>query len=90
MRVTQNAAHVPAGTPNRFLQATRLWYMIYTAPPPVIAQGDTTSMGWAMYTGPGDCGAVRTRCWKYRRNGTELAVITYSINSGSVTLVKNF
>ena len=26
---------------------------------------------------------------KYRRNGTELAVITYSINAGSVTLVKN-
>ena len=90
MRVTQDADHVPLGTPNRASQATRLWYMIYTVPPPVITQSDTTSAGWAMYVGPAPCGAFRTRCWKYRRNGTELAVITYWINPGTVTLVKNF
>ena len=30
------------------------------------------------------------RCWKYRRAGTELAVITYEFTNGTTTLVKNF
>ena len=89
-RNTLNASHVPPGTPNRNNQATRFWYMIFSAPPPVIARNDTSSAGWAMYTGTAQCGINRSRCWKYRRAGTELAVITYEFASGSTTLVKNF
>lgn len=90
VRNTQTNAHVPAGTPNRSNQATRFWYMIFSAPPPVIARNDNSSAGWAMYTGTGNCGVNRSRCWKYRRGGTELAVITYEFTNGTTTLVKNF
>ncbi len=43
-----------------------------------------------MYTGNAQCGVIRSRCWKYRKQGTELAVITYEFTNGSVSLVKNF
>lgn len=90
VRRTQNSAHVPVGTPNRNNQATRFWYMIFSAPPPVIARTDNSSVGWAMYNGVANCGINRSRCWKYRRAGTELAVITYEFTNGTTTLVKNF
>jgi len=90
IRRTQNSAHVPAGTPNRNNQATRFWYMIFSVPPPVIARTDNSSAGWAMYNGTAGCGINRSRCWKYRRAGTELAVITYEFTNGTTTLVKNF
>ena len=89
-RNTQTNSHVPVGTPNRNNQATRFWYMIFSSPPPVITRTDTSSVGWAMYTGNANCGVIRSRCWKYRRNGTELAVITYEFTTGTTTLVKNF
>jgi len=89
IRRTENRAHVPVGTPNRGNQATRFWYMIFQAPPPVIARNDSSSIGWAMYTGVAQCGVNRSRCWKYRKAGVELAVITYEFSSGTVTLVKN-
>ncbi|MCP4874203.1 MAG: prepilin-type N-terminal cleavage/methylation domain-containing protein [Gammaproteobacteria bacterium] len=90
VRNTQTNAHVPPGTPNRNNQATRFWYMIFSAPPPVITRTDNSSAGWAMYTGAANCGVTRSRCWKYRRAGTELAVITYEFTNGTTTLVKNF
>lgn len=90
VRNMQTFTHVPAGTPNRGNQATRFWYLMFEVPPPVIARNDTTSTGWAMYTGNAQCGAGQTRCWKYRRQGTELAVITYRFLNGNITLVKNF
>ena len=90
VRNTQNSAHVPVGTPNRNNLATRFWYMVFSAPPPVIARNDNNSTGWAMYTGTVSCGVNRSRCWKYRRAGTELAVITYEFTNGTTTLVKNF
>jgi len=90
LRNMQNAAHLPPGTPNRNNQATRFWYLMFSAPPPVIARNDTSGAGWAMYTGNANCGINRSRCWKYRRAGTELAVITYEFNNGTTTLVKNF
>lgn len=71
-------------------QATRFWFLMFEVPPPVIARTDTTSAGWAMYTGGGGCGVGASRCWKYRLQGTELAVITYRFNTGTITLVKNF
>ncbi|MEM7562168.1 MAG: prepilin-type N-terminal cleavage/methylation domain-containing protein [Pseudomonadota bacterium] len=90
VRNIQTNAHVPAGTPNRNNQATRFWYMMFTTPPPVIGRNDNSSTGWAMYTGNANCGAGQTRCWKFRRAGTELAVITYRFTTGDLTLVKNF
>ncbi|MGB5329020.1 MAG: prepilin-type N-terminal cleavage/methylation domain-containing protein [Gammaproteobacteria bacterium] len=90
VRNTQTNAHVPAGTPNRNNQATRFWYMIFSTPPPVIARNDNSNTGWAMYTGAAQCGINRSRCWKYRRAGTELAVITYEFTNGTTSLVKNF
>jgi hypothetical protein len=36
------------------------------------------------------CGVNRSRSRKYRRAGTELAVITYEFTNGTTTLVKNF
>jgi hypothetical protein len=42
-----------------------------------------------MYTGDATCGAGFSRCSKYRRNGTELAVITDVITNGNLSLVKN-
>jgi len=90
VRNTQTNAHVPVGTPNRNNQATRFWYMMFSVPPPVIGRNDNSSTGWAMYTGAASCGVNRSRCWKYRRGGTELAVITYEFNNGTTTLVKNF
>lgn len=63
---------------------------MFSVPPPVIARNDSSSTGWAMYTGNANCGINRSRCWKYRRAGTELAVITYEFNNGTTTLVKNF
>lgn len=90
VRNTQTAAHVPVGTPNRNNQATRFWYMMFGAPPPVIARTDTSNTGWAMYTGNAQCGVIRSRCWKYRRAGTELAVVTYEFTNGTITVVKNF
>ncbi len=33
---------------------------------------------------------LNTGYWKYRRSGTELAVITYEFTNGTTTLVKNF
>ena len=90
LRNTQTNAHVPPGTPNRNNQATRFWYLLFSAPPPVIGRNDNSSAGWAMYTGAANCGVNRSRCWKYRRAGTELAVITYEFNAGTTTLVKNF
>ena len=62
VRTTQTNSHVPAGTPNRNNQATRLWYMIFSVPPPVIARNDNNSAGWAMYTGNANCGVNRSRC----------------------------
>ena len=90
VRNMQTNAHVPVGTPNRNNQATRFWFLMFEVPPPVIARNDTSSAGWAMYTGNAQCGAGQTRCWKYRRAGTELAVITYRFLNGNLTLVKNF
>ena len=90
VRNMQTAAHVPVGTPNRNNQATRFWFLMFEVPPPVIARTDTTSAGWAMYNGNGGCGVGGSRCWKYRRAGTELAVITYRWNADVLTLVKNF
>ncbi len=90
LRNMQTNAHVPPGTPNRNNQATRFWYLIFATPPPVIARNDNSSAGWAMYTGNANCGINRSRCWKYRRAGTELAVITYEFTNGTTTLVKNF
>jgi hypothetical protein len=43
-----------------------------------------------MYTGNGGCGLPPSRCWKYRRNGSELAVITYQLTTGNLTLLKNY
>ncbi|MDJ0777998.1 MAG: prepilin-type N-terminal cleavage/methylation domain-containing protein [Gammaproteobacteria bacterium] len=90
VRQVQNSAHVPPGTPNRNNQATRFWFMMFEVAPPVIGRNDNSSKGWAMYTGNGQCGAVRSRCWKYRDRGTELAVITYEFTNGTISLSKNF
>ena len=90
VRNTENNNHVPVGTPNRNNQATRFWYMIFAVPPQVIARNDNSSTGWAMYTGTANCGSVRSRCWKYRKRGEERAVITYLIDTGTTSLVKNF
>lgn len=90
VRQVQNSAHVPPGTPNRNNQATRFWFMMFEVPPPVIGRNDSGSKGWAMYTGNAQCGAVRSRCWKYRDRGTELAVITYEFTNGTISLSKNF
>ncbi len=90
VRQVQNSAHVPVGTPNRNNQATRFWFMMFEAPPPVIARNDTSGKGWAMYTGNAQCGVTRSRCWKYRKQGTELAVITYEFTNGTINLAKNF
>ena len=90
VRNTQTNAHVPVGTPNRNNQTTRFWYMMFSVPPPVIGRNDNSSAGWAMYTGAANCGVNRSRCWKYRRAGTELAVITYEFTNGTTSLVKNF
>ena len=90
VRQVQNSAHVPAGTPNRNNQATRFWFMMFEVPPPVITRNDNSSKGWAMYTGNAQCGINRSRCWKYRNRGTELAVITYEFTNGTITLTKNF
>ena len=89
VRNTQTNAHVPPGTPYRNNQATRFWYMMFSVPPPVIGRNNNNSVGWAMYT-IASCGAGASRCWKYRRNGTELAVITYVITDGNLSLLKNF
>jgi len=89
IRRTATKAHVPLGTPNRNSQATRFWYMIFSVPPTVIARNDSSGHGWAMYNGAATCGVNRSRCWKYRKAGLELAVITYEFITGSVTLVKN-
>ena len=90
LRNTQTNAHVPPGTPNRNNQATRFWYLMFSAPPPVIRRNDNSRAGWTMYTGIANCGINRSRCWKYRRAGTELAVITYEFTGGTITLTKNF
>jgi hypothetical protein len=47
-------------------------------------------VGWAMCTGNGDSGLGSSRCWKYHRNGDELAVITYQLTTGNLTLVKSY
>ncbi len=90
VRQVQNSAHVPVGTPNRNNQATRFWFMMFEVPPPVIARNDTSGKGWAMFTGNAQCGTNRSRCWKYRDRGTELAVITYEFTNGTISLSKNF
>ncbi len=86
VRQVRNSNHVPPGTPNRNNQATRFWFMIFSDPPPVINRADNTSTGWAMYNGNGDCGAPRSRCWRYRNAGTDVAQITYEFNAGTTTL----
>jgi hypothetical protein len=90
VRNTQTNAHLPPVTPNRNNQATRVWYMMFSLPPPVIGRNANNSIGWAMYTGNGGCGLGSSRCWKYHRNGDELAVITYQLTTGNLTLVKSY
>ena len=86
VRQVRNSNHVPPGTPNRNNQATRFWHMIFSNPPPVIARDDNTSKGWAMYNGNGGCGVPRSRCWRYRNAGTDIAQITYEFTGGTTTL----
>ena len=48
LRNARNPNNVPPGIPQRGNQATRLWYMAFNVPPPVISRNDTSSTGWAI------------------------------------------